>query len=77
LCSRFEGYVSDSFDTYGCVVTAQSFERSSRGATEHHHDFDAAGLELLDFGPKGVVHCVVGVVFVEGDVAGLFIEMYR
>jgi hypothetical protein len=63
-------------DTYRCIVAAQSLERSSCGATEHHHDFDAAGLELLDFGPEGVVHCVVGVMFVEGDVAGLFVEVY-
>lgn len=63
------------FDTYGCIVAAQSFECPSCSAAEHHHDFDAAGLELLDFGPEVVVHGVVGVVFVEGDVAGLLVEV--
>ena len=63
-------------DTYGCVVAAQSFECSSCGATEHHHDFDAAVLQLLDFRPERVIHGVVRVVLVERDVAGLFVEVH-
>ena len=63
-------------DTYGCVVATQSFECSSCSSTEHHHDFDAAGLQLLDLGPERVVHGVVRVVFVECDVAGLFVKMH-
>lgn len=61
--------------TYGCVVAAEALVGSWRGAAEHHHDFDAAGLQLGDFGPERVVHGVAGVVVVEGDVAGLLVEV--
>jgi hypothetical protein len=46
--------------TYRFIVAAESLEGSSGGASEHHHYFHPAFLELFGFGPEGVVHWVAG-----------------
>jgi hypothetical protein len=57
-------------------VAAQAFESSARRAAEHHHYLDTICLEGGDFGPEGGVRGVVGVIVVEGDGAGVFVEVY-